>query len=93
MTDKFFALLKILASQTGGLVNAKELSKSLEIDVRTIEKYLYVMQKSYSIVLVRPFWSNVRAELTKMPKVFFFDMGLRNYLLRDFRNIRERLDI
>jgi predicted AAA+ superfamily ATPase len=41
---------------------------------------------------VRPFWSNIRAELTKMPKIFFFDLWLRNYLLRDFRNINERLD-
>jgi predicted AAA+ superfamily ATPase len=85
-------ILKILASQVGGLLNAKELSKTLEIDVRTVEKYLYIMQKSYSIALVRPFWSNIRAELTKMPKIFFFDLGLRNYLLRDFKNIYERLD-
>jgi predicted AAA+ superfamily ATPase len=74
MTEKFFAILKILAGQAGGLLNAKEISKTLEIDVRTVEKYLYVMQKSYSIALVRPFWSNIRAELTKMPKIFFFDL-------------------
>jgi predicted AAA+ superfamily ATPase len=50
------------------------LSKSLEIDVRTVEKYLYIMQKSYCIALIKPFWTSVRAELIKMPKVFFFDL-------------------
>ena len=50
------------------------------------------MRKSYCIALVKPFRSNVRAELTKMPKVFFFDLGLRNMLLKNFDNIHERLD-
>ncbi|MDR0369472.1 MAG: DUF4143 domain-containing protein [Candidatus Peribacteria bacterium] len=50
------------------------------------------MQKSYSIALVKPFWSNIKAELTKMPKVFFFDMGLRNALLKSFEDINDRLD-
>jgi predicted AAA+ superfamily ATPase len=50
------------------------------------------MKKSYSISLTKPFWSNMKAELTKMPKVFFLDMGLKNSLIDDFRDIHERLD-
>ncbi|MDR2640301.1 MAG: DUF4143 domain-containing protein [Candidatus Peribacteria bacterium] len=52
----------------------KELSRTLGVSYQTIEKYIYVMKKSYSIALVNPFWTNVRAELTKMPKVYFFDL-------------------
>ncbi|MDR2416071.1 MAG: DUF4143 domain-containing protein [Candidatus Peribacteria bacterium] len=58
----------------------------------TVNKYLYIMQKSYSIGVSRPFWTNLSAELTKMPKVYFFDLGLRNSLLRNFDPIANRLD-
>ena len=50
------------------------------------------MKKSYSIALIKPFWSNIKAELTKMPKVFFLDLGLKNSLIDDFRDIHNRLD-
>jgi predicted AAA+ superfamily ATPase len=68
------------------------LAKTFKADNKTIEKYLYVMQKSYSIALTRPFWTNFKAELTKMPKVFFFDLGLRNSIIDDFRSINDRVD-
>jgi predicted AAA+ superfamily ATPase len=90
--DKFFSLLKILASQVGELVNASELSNTLELDAKTVEKYLYIMRKSFTIALHKPFRSNIRAELIKMPKVFFFDLGLRNSLLDNFNPIFDRLD-
>ncbi|MDR3150706.1 MAG: DUF4143 domain-containing protein [Candidatus Peribacteria bacterium] len=70
----------------------KELSRTLEVSHQTIEKYLYVMKKSYTIALISSFWTNVRAELTKMPKVYFFDLGLRNAILKNFENILDRFD-
>jgi predicted AAA+ superfamily ATPase len=61
--------------------------------VLTIEKYIYVMKKSYCISFVKPFFKkNLRKELSKMPKVYFFDLGLRNSLLNNFESIQERLD-
>jgi predicted AAA+ superfamily ATPase len=68
------------------------LARTLQIDNKTVEKYLYVMRKSYCIDLIRPFWTNIRAELSKMPKVYFFDLGLRNAILDNFENINTRLD-
>ncbi|MDR2411540.1 MAG: DUF4143 domain-containing protein [Candidatus Peribacteria bacterium] len=50
------------------------------------------MQKSYCVAFIKPFWTNIRAELIKMPKIFFFDLGLRNFLINDFRSIVERID-
>lgn len=91
-TDKFFALFSILADQIGNLVNKNELSGTLQLDIRTVENYLYVMQKSFHIRLLKPFYQNRRKELTKMPKVYFNDLGLRNAFLNRFSDIHSRQD-
>lgn len=90
--EKYFALMKILAAQTGQLVNAQELANTLNIARKTVEEYLYVMEKSYQIALIKPFYKNVRKELTKMPKVYFYDPGLRNYFLNNFDSMSKRQD-
>ncbi len=90
--EKYFALLKILCGQTGELVNSQELANTLNIAHKTVEEYLYVMKKSYHLALIRPFYRNARKELTKMPKVYFYDLGLRNLLLNDFTLINKRAD-
>ena len=90
--DKYFALLTILASQIGNLVNSQELAATLNIARKTVEEYLYVMKKSYQIALIKPFYKNLRKELTKMPKVYFYDLGLRNLLLNNFEPIKKRHD-
>jgi uncharacterized protein len=90
--DKYFALLKILASQTGSLVNAEELSNTLGIARKTVDEYLYVIRKSYQAAFVAPFYRNMRKELTKMPKVYFFDLGLRNFFLGGFNRLEKRHD-
>ena len=90
--EYFYKLLKILGSQIGNLVNSFELSKTLNISKTSVDNYLYIMQKSFHICLIRPFFKNVRKELTKMPKVFFIDLGLRNFFKNDFRPLLERDD-
>ena len=50
------------------------------------------MQKSFHIRLIPPFFRNIRKEITKMPKVYFLDLGLRNFFLRNFRFYQERED-
>lgn len=90
--DKFFNILKILASQCGELVNTNELANTLNISFTTIEKYIYVMQKSFHIALMKPFYTNIRKELSKMPKVYFYDLGMRNAVLRNFDAISNRMD-
>jgi predicted AAA+ superfamily ATPase len=88
----FFNILKVLATQTGALLNVQTLASMFGVSQPTVNKYLYIMQKSYSIGISKPFWTNIVAELTKMPKVYFFDLGMRNTLLRNFDTIKERLD-
>ncbi len=90
--EKYFQVLKLLAGQTGQLLNANQLSNAVGLSAQTIEDYLYVMQKSYHIALIKPFYKNLKKELTKMPKAYFYDLGLRNYLLNDFSPIKDRMD-
>jgi predicted AAA+ superfamily ATPase len=90
--DKFYALLTILAGQTGNLINKNELATTLGIDNNTIGKYLYVMQNCFHIQLLKPFYSNLRKELTKMPKVYFNDPGMRNVALNRFFDFKARED-
>jgi predicted AAA+ superfamily ATPase len=82
--EAVYKLLKILADQIGNLVNINELSRTLGLSKTAIENHLYVMQKSYHLAVVRPFYQNVRKELTKMPKIYFYDLGLRNFFCSDF---------
>jgi len=91
-TEKYFMLLKILAAQTGDLVNSQELANTLNVTHKTIEEYLYVIRKSYQVAWVKPFFRNLRKELTKMPKVYFYDLGLRNFFLNNYASIEERFD-
>lgn len=89
---KFFQLAMLLASQVGSLVNQHELSNTLGLSVGTIDNYLYILQKTFIIYLLPPKFGNLRKELTKMPKAFFNDTGLRNALLNNFSKINGRMD-
>ncbi|MDP2335689.1 MAG: ATP-binding protein [Bacteroidota bacterium] len=90
--EKLFRLMAVLASQSGNLLNVNELSNTLRINNVTIENYLYVLQKCFHISLVRPYYSNLRKELIKMPKVYMNDFGLRNILINYFAPIEQRAD-
>jgi predicted AAA+ superfamily ATPase len=90
--NALYQLFRILAGQTGSLMNVNELASTLKIKNETAAKYLYVLQKCFHISLTRPFHRNIRKELVKMPKVFLLDTGLRNCLLNNFQSINERTD-
>lgn len=90
--DKFYHILKILAFNAGGLLNANELANTLGITKKAVDHYLAIMRKSYHISTISPFYNNIRKELTKMPKVFFNDLGLRNYFCNNFQAVKLRDD-
>ena len=71
----FENLVKILASQTGNLINRAELSATLGVSEKTIERYLYLLEKTFVIDVIRPFYRNARKELVKSPKIYFVDLG------------------
>lgn len=78
--DKFNKLLESLASQSGQQLNVAELSNTTKMAKQTIEKYLFIMENTYIIKLVRPFSRNIRSELFKLPKIYFYDTGLMQML-------------
>lgn len=78
--ESFNKLIVMLASQSGNLVNVEELSNTLKIDQKTIKEWLFLLEATYIIKLLKPFHKNVRSELTKNPKVFFIDTGLMHLL-------------
>jgi predicted AAA+ superfamily ATPase len=78
--DKFNRLIEILASQSGSLLNVAELTNTCALTRETVERYLFLLEQTYILRLVRPFHSNLRSELTKTPKIYFYDTGLMQML-------------
>lgn len=78
--DKFNKLLEALASQSGQQLNITELSNTTRIAKQTIEKYLFIMENTYIIKLIRPYSGNIRSELFKLPKIYMYDTGLMQML-------------
>lgn len=79
--DAFTNLAKILASQIGSLINTVELSSAIDIADKTVQHYLWYMEKTFIIKKITPFYRNIRSEIIKSPIYYFIDTGLRNYLL------------
>lgn len=77
---KFNNFLRILADQTGNLLNIDELASSVGIARETVYDYLTLLEGTYIARRLAPFFRNLRSELTKMPKIYFEDSGVLNYL-------------
>jgi len=88
----FWNLFKTLAGSVGGLLNVNELSATLGIGRDTVRRYISVLENSFISHILPPFHTNIRKELTKMPKLFFLDTGLRNFALRNFTDLTFRPD-
>lgn len=85
-------LLKLLAYQIGNIINYAELASRLNVDVRTVKRYIDIFEQSYIIFRLNPYSRNKRTELVKSPKIFFFDNGIRNSLINNFESIELRSD-
>lgn len=89
-------LLVLLAHQVGSLVNKNEISTTLQINHTTTTKYLDILTWTFLIDLITPYHTNIRKELTKMPKVYYRDIWLLRILTKkrsDSTNVRSGQDI
>lgn len=86
-------LLKLLAYQIGSLVNYAELAAKLGVSARTVKRYLELFEQSFIIFTLKPFTGRRRDEIAKMPKVYFYDLGLRNALINNFEPMATRGDL
>lgn len=85
-------LIKSLALQIGNQVSYHELSKSLKVDNETIARYIELLEKAFVIFRLSPYSRNLRSEITRMRKVYFFDTGIRNVLINNFNPLELRQD-
>ena len=86
-------LLLLLAYQIGSAVSVNELASNLNIARQTVERYLELLEKTFVIFRLHAFSTNQRKEIVKSTKVFFWDTGVRNALLKDFSHSEYRSDI
>jgi len=86
------SLLEALALQVGSEVSYNELAKLLGIDQVTVRRYIDLLEKTFVIFRLRSYSRNVRNELKKSRKIYFFDNGIRNAILSNFSDIELRTD-
>jgi uncharacterized protein len=90
--DKIVKLLTALAFQIGNEVSYSELSNMVELDKVTVEKYIQLLEQAFVIFRLGAFSRNLRKELSKSKKIYFYDNGIRNSLINNFAGIGLRQD-
>lgn len=85
-------LVIALAAQIGSEVSYNELANTVGIDKDTIAKYIDILEKAFIVFRLKPFSKNLRTEITKMRKVYFYDTGIRNALISNYNNLETRND-
>ena len=86
-------LVQALALQVGSEVSFNELGNLLGIDTVTVQRYVDLLEKAYVIFHIRSFSRNVRNELKKSIKIYFYDNGVRNSVISNFSPVELRSDI
>ena len=90
---KIYDLLRLIAYQVGSEVSLDQLGKKLGISKNTVERYLDLLTKVQILFKLSGFSSNLRKEVTKSSKWYFFDNGIRNAIINDFRMVPVRQDM
>jgi len=85
-------ILRALALQVGSEVSYNEIAQLLNSDKETIEKYIDLLEKSYIIFRLGGLSRNVRNEIKKNRKIYFYDNGIRNAILGNFSSLSSRTD-
>ncbi|HCM82439.1 TPA: hypothetical protein DIS60_03685 [Patescibacteria group bacterium] len=87
------SLLRLVAYQTGSLVNMTELATRLGLNIKTVKRYLTIFEQSFIIFPLYPYAKSGRDEIGKMPKIYFYDTGIRNALIDNFQVPETRNDM
>ena len=91
--DVLYKLLQMLAWQVGSQVSTVELGNSLQLNRATVERYLDLLHKVFIIYPLTGYNNNLRKEVTKSKKWYFFDNGIRNALINNFSQLHQRNDV
>lgn len=85
-------LVTLLASQIGSLVNYQSLARDTQSYFHEIKKHLSILEQTYIVSFISPYSTNRATEIKKNPKIYFIDIGLRNYTLNSFQDLSARPD-
>ncbi|HED36861.1 MAG TPA: ATP-binding protein [Ignavibacteria bacterium] len=91
--EQIFNLLKLLAFQVGSEVSYNEIASNIKMDVKTVIKYIDLLEKGFIIYRHSPLSRNLRSEITKKSKYYFLDTGIRNGIILQFNEFGYRNDI
>jgi len=86
-------LLRALALQIGSEVSYNELAQIVGIDKETVERYIDLLEKAFIVFRLNAMSRNVRNEIKKGKKVYFWDNGIRNVIISNFNHLASRDDI
>jgi predicted AAA+ superfamily ATPase len=84
--------MRLLAVNNGQSVNYAKYAAAAELNMETVKKYLSILEETFITVSLRPYFTNKNKEITKMPKTYFLDNGVRNYFAGGFSDIQSRSD-
>ncbi len=88
----FNKLVELLSFQIGQLINIDQIATETRAARETIEKYLFLLETTFIIHSLRPYFNNPRKEIVKSSKIYFEDTGLRNCVVKNFTNFNQRFD-
>ncbi len=86
-------LTQMLALQLGNEVSLDELANGLGVSIETVERYIILLERAFVIFRLLVFSRNLRTEIKKSRKIYFYDCGIRNALIRNFNSLNLRSDV
>jgi predicted AAA+ superfamily ATPase len=92
-SNKIVEILSLLAFQIGSLVSVHEISQTIGMNTRTVEKYLDLLEKVFVIKRLGGYSRNLRKEISKGSKYYFWDNGIRNAIINNFNELTLRNDV
>jgi len=85
-------LIEYLAINNGQKIKYEEISQISSLDYKEVLNYLEILEETFLIKTIRPFYKNKNKELVKIPKIYFLDSGVRNYFINNFNESKIRSD-
>ena len=85
-------LIEYLAINNGQKIKYEEISQVCSLDYKEVLNYLEILEETFLIKIIRPYYKNKNKELTKIPKIYFIDSGVRNYFINNFNKLSLRTD-
>jgi len=92
-TNQLWDILKLLSFQVGNEVSLNEIAQQVRLDVKTINRYLDILEKTFVIKKITAFSRNLRKEISKKSKYYFLDNGIRNAVIDQLNPLSSRNDV